>query len=130
AFCVGRRQQFWQPCQKHPSTNIARRSFLNRKSGHPRTELSCMTQPENPDLTSADLSFHSVERFPRLRIADIVLLRTAFDTRSMSRIVLEWISAWELHLRHDVSAAKRLPYDLSWADCNGVIAERSEQNRT
>src|SRR2546427_4897681 len=86
AFCVGRRQQSWHPCQKHPSTKTARRSFSNQKSGQPRTELSCMTQPDIPALTRADRSFHSVERFPRFLIADIVLLRTDFDTRSMGRL--------------------------------------------
>ena len=55
-----------------------------------------MTQPDIPALTKADRSFHSVERFPRFLIADIVLLRTAFDTRSMNTVLLFYFDTFRI----------------------------------
>ena len=64
-----------QPCQKHPSTNIASLSSEKKKSGLPGRYSSCMVQPRIPDRTRAKRNLISVVLFPEPLTADIVLER-------------------------------------------------------
>lgn len=82
-FCFGIRKQISQPCQKQPSTKIARRFVANQKSGTPATSRGCSVQSLMPALTSAIRTWTSVERFPRERTLLICKLRSDFDSESM-----------------------------------------------
>lgn len=77
-FVFGIRRHFGHPCQKHPSTNTARRCSENQKSGWPATARGCICHPLTPCWTRANRSRRSVERFPLDRTFDISALRSNF----------------------------------------------------
>lgn len=65
-----------QPCQKHPSTNNARRSFGKTKSGLPKT--ACLRRhPVMCCERKTRIKASSVSLFPRPRMRDITALRLA-----------------------------------------------------
>jgi hypothetical protein len=68
-FDLGVWPHFGQPCQKHPSTKMAMRSFGKKKSGHPRRKETCIFQPRIPELATNARNFSSVVLFPRDLIA-------------------------------------------------------------
>ena len=74
---------FGQPCQKQPSTNIARRRSRKTKSGLPNS-LRWRRQPVMQCCRRSFASASSVLRFPRARIRDIICER--FALRYMSVI--------------------------------------------
>jgi len=82
-FVFGSRRHFGHPCQKHPSTNTARRRSENQKSGRPATARGCICHPLMPRCTRANLSRRSVERFPLDRTFDISALRSCFVSVSI-----------------------------------------------
>jgi hypothetical protein len=71
---AGMRQCRAHPCQKHPSTNTAIRSFGKTKSGLPNTGLFRL-QPVMPCSRKIPIIRSSVPRFPQDRIAAITSLR-------------------------------------------------------
>lgn len=75
-FVFGSRRHLGHPCQKHPSTNTAKRRSENQKSGWPATACGCICHPLIPRRTRANLSRRSVERFPLDRTFDISALRS------------------------------------------------------
>lgn len=82
-FVFGSRRHLGHPCQKHPSTNTAKRRSENQKSGWPATACGCICHPLIPRRTRANLSRRSVERFPLDRTFDISALRSRFVSVSI-----------------------------------------------
>jgi hypothetical protein len=80
-FPSGVRPCFGQACQKHPSTNTARRSRRKTKSGVPGNRW-CRRQPLIPLVRSIDASFSSVSLLPLDRIAAITCERFSFEKMS------------------------------------------------
>ena len=80
-FVRGTWPQSRQPCQKHPSTKIAKRASGNRKSGLPLSPLGLTFQPRTPRRTKANLSRLSVVLFPR-PFTEAIALERVGDTLS------------------------------------------------
>ena len=72
---------FRQPCQKHPSTNIARRCSRKTKSGLPNS-LGWRRQPMMRCCRRSFASASSVLRFPRARMRDIICERFTLEYMS------------------------------------------------
>lgn len=68
---VGKVACLGQPCQKHPSTKMIRRSLGKAKSGVPGNGR-CRRQPLMPDLRNRRASASSVDLFPRPRTRAII----------------------------------------------------------
>ena len=79
----GKRKQRRHPCQKQPSTKIARLFRGNQKSGWPVIDFGCNFQPSIPARTRASRSRTSVERFPLERTFPINALRASFESLSI-----------------------------------------------
>ncbi len=73
-FLRGKCPQRGHPCQKHPSTKIARFWFSKKKSGSPGTCLTFMLHPLMPALVRAARSLTSVVLVPLPLTAFIILL--------------------------------------------------------
>jgi hypothetical protein len=72
-----------QPCQKQPSTNIAKRFDLKAKSGVPGSVDSLSVQPIIAFRINNARNRHSVDRLPLLRTLDIISERLNFVTLSI-----------------------------------------------
>jgi hypothetical protein len=82
-FDLGMRPHLGHPCQKHPSTKTAIRSFVKKKSGDPGRSDTCILQPRIPELASSARNFSSVVLFPRDLIA-LMLARRAGSVEANS----------------------------------------------